>query len=373
MKICVLGLRGIPAVVGGVETHCEQLYPRLQIRRSSDSFTIIGRRSYCEGHAFKFNGVEVIALPHMKGKHLEALSNSIIALLYARFRLHADIVHIHAIGPALVAPIAKALGLTVVVTHHGKDYDRDRWHVLAKSVLRLGELCALHFADHMIVVSPSLTELLKKRHQSRSSHITFIPNGATHVLDGVARHTSSSALLDRFKLTAGSYVITVGRLVPEKGFDILIKSFKRANCGAKAKLVIVGDAGTDRSYVDALHREGDGNIVFTGYLSQDNVIALLQHASLFVLASRHEGLPIAALEAAMSGCPVLLSDIEPNLDLGFPLRNYFRVGDVEDLERKLRAPHDTFAVDQPTVMNGYDWNRISEATSEVYTKLLSAA
>ncbi|WP_114946223.1 glycosyltransferase family 4 protein [Microvirga calopogonii] len=370
MKICVLGLRGIPSVVGGIETHCEQLYPRLQGRRSSDSFTIIGRRSYCGDQSSQFNGVEVVALPHMKSKHLEAISNSIIALLYARFQLHADIVHIHAIGPALVAPIAKALGLTVVVTHHGTDYNRDRWHALAKGVLRIGEFCALHFADHVIVVSPSLTKNLKKRHQSRSSHITFIPNGANHVLDVTAWQAASSALLDRFNLKPGRYVITVGRLVPEKGFDCLIRSFRRSNCGMK--LVIVGDAGMDQSFVDTLHREADENVVFTGYLSQPDVVVLLRHASLFVLASRHEGLPIAALEAAMSGCPVLLSDIEANLDLGFPSTSYFRVGDVEDLERKLRAPHHTFSVDRPAVLNDYDWNRISEATSQVYTRLMSS-
>ncbi|MGO4526454.1 glycosyltransferase family 4 protein [Microvirga sp. 2MCAF35] len=371
MKICVLGLRGVPAVVGGVETHCEQLYPRLQRRRSSDRFTIVGRRSYCGSPSAEFNGVEVVALPHIKGKHLEAISNAIIALLYARFQLHADIVHIHAIGPALVAPIAKALGLRVVVTHHGKDYDRDRWHALAKNVLRLGEYCALHFADHIIVVSPSLTEMLKTRHQSRSSHITFIPNGATHVLDVAQEHADSSALLDKFNLTSGRYIITVGRLVPEKGIDFLIKTFKRANCGTK--LVVVGDAGMDQSYVDALHQEADGNLIFTGYLGQADVIGLLRQASLFVLASRHEGLPIAALEAAMSGCPVLLSDIEPNLDLGFPAKSYFRVGDIEDLERKLRAPHHAFKVDPPGVLKNYDWNRISEATSEIYTKLMSVA
>jgi glycosyltransferase involved in cell wall biosynthesis len=368
MKICVLGLRGIPAVVGGVETHCEQLYPKLQSRRMSDRFTVIGRRSYCGCRAREFNGVQVVALPHAKGKHFEAISNSIIGLLYARFQLHADIVHIHAIGPALVAPFAKALGLRVVVTHHGRDYNRDRWHALAKTVLRIGEFCALHFADHVIVVSPSLAESLRKGHQSRSSRITFIPNGATHVLDLASRRTARPALLEKFNLSPGKYIITVGRMVPEKGFDHLISSFKRANCGGK--LVVVGGAGADQSYVDALHREADRNVVFTGYLSQPDVTCLLRHASLFVLASRHEGLPIAALEAAMAGCPVLLSDIEPNLDIGFPPRNYFRVGDVDDLERKLRESHHTFAVDQSDVLDHYDWNRISEATSAVYTKLM---
>jgi glycosyltransferase involved in cell wall biosynthesis len=371
MKICVLGLRGIPQVVGGVETHCEQLIPRLQKRRPSDQYTVIGRRSYCPHSTFECDGVRVVALPHLSNKYLEAVSNATLGLLYARFRVHAEVVHIHAIGPALVSPLAKALGMKVLVTHHGADYDRDRWNAFAKTVLRIGEFCALRFADQVIVVSPSLTVQLKSRYRSRASRISFVPNGATHILQLAATEIERHSVLERFGLVRGKYIATVGRLVPEKGFDDLIRSFKSVN--HPSKLVIIGGASMGDPYAERLQREAGEGVVFTGYLKPPEITALLQEASLFVLASRHEGLPIAALEAAILGCPILLSDIRPNLDIGLAEVNYFKVGDMDDLRRKLAEPYGTFLVDPTTILNRYDWDKISETTSAVYSALIRPA
>jgi len=82
---------------------------------------------------------------------------------------------------------------------------------------------------------------------------------------------------------------------------------------------------------------------------------LLQSASLFVLPSYNEGLSIAALEAAGAGTPVLLSDIEPNRDLGFRTENYFRVRDVDDLRRKISQDHELYRVDRDKALQQYNW------------------
>jgi len=366
VKICVLGLRGIPNVSGGVETHCEQLIPRLQKRRPDDQFTIIGRRLYCPRDVSEFDGVRIVALAHARGKYLEAISSALIGLLYARFRLHAEIIHIHAIGPALVTPLARMLGMKVLVTHHGADYNRTRWNSFAKAVLRVGEFCALRFADHIISVSPSAADQLKQRHRSRSSHISFIPNGSNHVTEDDAVDGADQAILSRYGLTPRDYLITVGRLVPEKGVETLIHAYRRVP--RPSKLVIVGGSSEDR-YADYLHRESDQRVLFTGALEPPDVRVLLANAALFVLASRHEGLAIAALEAAASGCPVLLSDIQANLDLGLPKASYFRSGDEDDLRAKLFAPHQTYCVPSTAFLRNYDWDRISDETSAVYEAL----
>lgn len=354
-------------MLGGVETHCEQLIPRLQRQRPSDQYTVVGRRSYCPRSTFECDGVRVVALPHARNKYLEAISNSALGLLYARFHLHADVVHIHAIGPALISPLAKALGMKVLVTHHGADYDRDRWNAFAKAILRIGEFCALRFADQVIVVSPSLTEQLKSRYRSRSARISFVPNGATHILHAPEAESERGSVLERFGLARGEYIVTVGRLVPEKGFDDLIRSFKSVN--QSSKLVIAGGAAPEDPYAERLRREACDEIIFTDYLKPPEITALLRNASLFTLASRHEGLPIAALEAAVLGCPVLLSDIRPNLDIGLAQANYFKVGDIEDLRRKLSEPHESYFVDPEVILNRYDWDKISECTSAVYSTL----
>src|SRR5580700_203790 len=68
----------------------------------------------------------------------EALIHSVLGVLYAGIA-RPDILHIHAVGPAIVTPLARLLGLRVVVTHHGPDYERDKWGGFARWVLRTGE------------------------------------------------------------------------------------------------------------------------------------------------------------------------------------------------------------------------------------------
>jgi hypothetical protein len=111
--------------------------------------------------------------------------------------------------------------------------------------------------------------------------------------------------------------------------------------------------------------------LFTGFLSRPEITILLQDASLFVLASRHEGLPIAALEAAILGCPILLSNIQPNLDLGLAPIHYFKVGDLDELRGKLAEPHESFRADPNAILHQYDWDEISRRTSTVYSTLVA--
>ena len=110
-------------------------------------------------------------------------------------------------------------------------------------------------------------------------------------------------------------------------------------------------------------------IVFTGFVTHDVLHGLLEHPSLFVLPSYNEGLPIAALEAAVAGVPLLLSDIEPNRDLGLRPENYFRVGDVDDLRHKISQDHELYRVDRDKVLQQYNWNVVGAETAKLYSTL----
>ncbi|NJM92988.1 MAG: hypothetical protein HC861_10590 [Rhodospirillaceae bacterium] len=109
-RVCVVGLRGIPGVMGGIESHCEQVFPRLKALSQQYDITIIGRKPYLPGGACEYQGVRVVPLPALRNKYLEAISNTTLAVFYARFALKAEILHIHGIGPALLGPLGRALG-----------------------------------------------------------------------------------------------------------------------------------------------------------------------------------------------------------------------------------------------------------------------
>ena len=131
MKVFVTGTRGLPKIQGGVETHCEALYPRL-IKRGVN-ITLSRRSAYVTdvNRMKAYRGIEIVDIFSPKQKSIEAIVHTLLAILYAKLK-GFKFIHIHAIGPSLVIPFARLLGLKVVMTHHGPDYDRQKWGKVAK-------------------------------------------------------------------------------------------------------------------------------------------------------------------------------------------------------------------------------------------------
>src|SRR5262249_25113837 len=294
-------------------------------------------------------------------------TNTANGVLYAHFRLHAELLHLHGIGPALLAPVAKGLGMKVIVTYHSRNYEHRKWNGLARSVLRIGELCAVTFADPVIVVSQCLATSLRQRFPWAAARISFIPNGATHLIAFKWENHFGDDVLARYGLEDKKYIISVGRLVPEKGLHDLCQAFKAAHIAYK--LVIVGAADHADKYAARLLEQASGTIIFSGFVAHDVLERLLQSGSLFVLPSYNEGLPIAALEAAVAGVPVLMSDIEPNRELGFQPENYFRVGDINDLRHKIMQEHEHYRVNRDRIVQKYDWSLVAAETEKIYAKV----
>jgi glycosyltransferase involved in cell wall biosynthesis len=259
--------------------------------------------------------------------------------------------------------------MKLVVTHHGRDFEREKWNAVAKAALRLGERCATSAANRIIVVSKSVTEELRRRHPRLRSRIDYIPNGATEFPASESMQ-DEAAILAQFGLEPQRYILGVGRLVPEKAFHDLIAAFYRAE--PRCKLAIAGAADHEDDYSRSLLRHAGDRIKFCGFQSHAVLRVLYRNAALFVLPSTHEGLPIAALEAANLGVPVLLSDIQPNLDIELAAANYFPVGDVDALRRKLLSNYDAFRVDRDAIARRFNWRNVSEATGQVYTALAGA-
>lgn len=360
LRIAVTGLRGIPGVMGGIETHCEELLPRVAALDPALSITVLGRGPYLPDGAGRVGGVSVEPLPAPRQRSLEAIISTLHGVLHARRRGY-DLLHIHAIGPGLLAPLARLLGLRVVVTHHGADYDRAKWGRFARWSLQLGERWGVRAADRVIAVSPSLSEGLQRRFPRQAARIKYIPNGAPALGE---TSDSRAAVLDRLGLEPGRFLLVVGRLVPEKGHEYLIEAFLRS--GSKRVLVIVGAADHDSDYARRVTAQSDPRVRFLGLQTRPVLRHLYESTALFVLPSFHEGLPIVALEAARCGAPMLLSDIAANKDIGLPLNNYYPVGDIDALARALTADPAVFAVDGERVRERFDWDQIARETLEVY-------
>ncbi len=332
MKIAVLGTRGFPNVQGGIEKHCEELYPRLAALGCE--VVVLGRVPYLGPTPFQHQGVLLWPIACPKNKFFETIVHTFLGIFKAK-ELKCDILHIHAIGPSLFVPLARWLGLKVVVTHHGHDYERKKWNAFAKTILRIGEGCASFFAHRLIVISKPIAQAIQSKYKR---DVNIIPNGVV-----VKEKFEDQNVLKKFDLKPGRYILTVGRFVPEKGFDHLIESFAQWSVSrlqkqeVSYKLVIVGDADHEDDFSRRLKQRSAevNNVVLTGFQSASVLQTLYSQAALFVLPSFHEGLPIVLLEALSWGLSCLVSDIPAHRELNLEENRYIKPGDIQQLIRRL--------------------------------------
>ena len=360
MKIVVTGTRGIPNILGGVETHCEELFPLIASEKYD--VTIIRRTSYTLDTLTEYKGIKLIDIDMPKRKAFEAIIHTIKAILKAK-QLKADILHVHAIGPALAIPLARLLGLKVVFTHHGPDYNRERWGKIAKFMLRLGERIGAKYANEVIVISEVINTILKEKYNRTNAHL--IHNGVP-----APNFIYDTNYLDELGVSPNKYIFAMGRFVPEKHFHLLIEAFSSLKNKDGYRLVLAGDSNFNDGYSRELkvtaRRKG---VVLPGFIKGEKLQELLTHASAFVLPSSHEGLPISLLEAMSYDLPAIVSDIPANLEVGLPPESYFPVGNVEKLAEKLQKLIDEKPGKCVYSMDKYHWDIIAGQTMGVYDKI----
>ena len=216
MKIVVTGTRGIPNIMGGVETHCEELFPRM-VERGFD-VTVIRRSNYVKDDLTEWKGVKLETIASPKKKSLEAIIHTFRAINKAK-KMGADVVHIHAIGPALLVPYAKLLGMKVVFTHHGPDYDRDKWGFAAKTMLKLGERMGCLFADDVIVISNVIKDLIARKY-GRTKRVHLIYNGVS-----TPEICDYPEYFEELGIEKDKYILGMCRFVPEKNLHHLVEAF----------------------------------------------------------------------------------------------------------------------------------------------------
>lgn len=365
MKIVVTGTRGIPDIMGGVETHCEELFPRIAAR--GHDVTVIRRKSYVHDTLNEWKGVKLVDVETPKKKSFEAIIHTFRAINTAR-KLKADVLHIHAIGPALLVPYAKILGMKVVFTHHGPDYDRDKWGFAAQTMLKLGESMGCKFADHVIVISNVIKDLIAQR-CGRTENVHLIYNGVPE-----PEICEYPEYFDELGIEKGKYILGMCRFVPEKHLHDLVDAYAELRTKNEEvrsiKLVLAGDTDFEDDYSRGLKQKARENgVVLTGFIRGKKLHSLLTNALCYSLPSSHEGLPIALLEAMSYRLPVITSAIPANLEVGLDASCYHEVGDVKALASKL----ETF-ISRPLQridydMSKYNWDVIANQVAEIYTSL----
>jgi glycogen(starch) synthase len=280
--------------IGGIEVLAAKLVPAL--RDCGHEFLVVTPKSPPElPDEAQYRGIPICRLPFQNPvtpatlDHLIALRDRVIAL---KREFRPDLVHINGVGPAdffhLITERAHAARL--LVTLHGaweKNNDTIVRHTLRAAGWVSG--CSAAILDRGVKLAPEIA--------NRSSIIY----NAIDVLPIAPKPLPFEA----------PRLFCVGRLAPEKGLDLALAAFPSILARfPRARLVIVGD-GPLRDALRAQSQELgiDRAVDFTGWVAPDNVPDLLNSATMLLMPSRHDSLPMAALEAAFMGRPIVAARV----------------------------------------------------------------
>ncbi len=310
LKVAMIGIKAIPARFGGFETAVDELSRGLVKR--GHHVRVYNRSGMSTWAGKDYEGVALVTLPTLRAKNLSTIVHAFLATLHVLFH-PVDVVHYFTTGVTLFAPMPRLLGMKVVCSVDGTDWQRGKWGSFARWYLRFSERLAVLCCHGLVADSHDVMGYYSRKFGVSSSLITY----------GMRESKSQGReWLDRFGLASRQYVLFVGRLVPENNIHHLIKAFERTK--TNKRLVIVGGDPWEKEYVRSLKSTSDARVVFTGGIYGEGYEQLQRNAYLFVLPDEVGGTHPALVEAMGFGNCALVNDTPSNLevigDAGFSYR-----------------------------------------------------
>ncbi len=361
----MIGIKAIPARSGGFETAVDEISRGLV--RLGHEVVVYNRTGMTDHPSSEYEGVLLVTLPTLKSKNLSTIVHAFLATMHVIFH-RVDVVHYFVTGTTLFAPIPRLLGMKVVCSVDGTDWQRSKWGRFARWYLRFSERFAVLFCNGLVADSQEVLGYYRDVYGAPSSLITY----------GI-RETTSDGIewLDRFALQTREFVLFVGRLVPENNIHQLIRAFEQTT--TDKKLVIVGHDPWEKEYVQSLKSTKDPRVIFTGGVYGTGYAQLQRNSYLFVLPDEVGGTHPALVEAMGFGNCVLVNDTPSNLEVisnaGFSYRGCEGSQDLcRQLQNLLDAPEtvEEFRLKaERRARETYNWNHVVRDHVRLYKHVLN--
>lgn len=300
MKIAILGIRGVPARYGGLETCAEEIGARLAAR--GHEVLCYCRRGTQDDELESYRGIRRVMLPAIRHKVTETYSHSLMACCHVVSQ-KPDVVL--AFNPAIstLCVIPKLMGLKIVLNPNGYDWRRPKWGPFARRFIYASAFLAAKVCDRLIIDAKSVRDFYAEDFECDPVHI---PNGA--VIDN---QSTNPEILEKYGLEKDGYFLFLSRHVPDNSCELIIKAFESLK--TDKKLFMGGGEAEDSPYAAKLRDTKDPRIIFPGAIYDPLDVKELHHGAYAVLhGNQPGGTSLGLLKALGYGCCVLTLDTVDN-------------------------------------------------------------
>lgn len=363
MKVAIIGIKGLPSK-GGAERVVEAVVRRIISKGVEPTI-------YCDAHYtpvdYSIDGVRLIRIPTIDGKHIRTLSLVLFAAIHAVLFARYDLVHLHNIEVAFVLPLLR-IKYRVIGTAHGFAYWRSKWSNSTKRIMRTMDFLFVKYSNIVSSVSAKDARDLKKRF---NKEVLYISNGVS--TDFNPDYLQAQKILKNHGINENKYFIFIaGRIEPTKGAHLAIEAVNKFKRGIP--LLIVGDDSQIESYRAKLHEMAGPHIYFQPIIENPSVLfGLMKQSTCLIFPSLKEAMSMVLLEAVSLGVPVICSDIEENIEVLGEGGIYFKSGDINSLVEKLQWLLENLkdinmnAVNlQQYIHREYSWDKITNQYLKLY-------
>jgi glycosyltransferase involved in cell wall biosynthesis len=368
-RVVVYGVKTFPSR-GGTDRVAENLV--IQLKEEFPTTVYCYSDPEAENH---IKGIRVIQFKPISQGAIGAFVYFFMSAIHLLFQKNVGVVHVHKTDAAFFVPLLK-IRHKVVATSHEAPYKRDKWNKFVKLYFHLVERIFIKSSDQCSCISQPLTDYYKAKY---GKEVLFVPNGINLVEpEQFDVKAARSFLPDGASLDKPYVLFSARRLMGTKGCHTMLEALAKINY--QGQVFIAGELHHNSDYLEKLKKLASGlNVYFLGYVYPLNtLLALVDHADLFIFPSETEGMSIMLLEVASVGKPIVASDIPENTQVfsGNEVL-YFKNMDAGDLAEKL-----TYALGhkeemralgkrcQQRVYADYLWTNIARTYATVYKSIM---
>lgn len=257
---------------------------------------------YCHRNLFdekpkEVKGIRLIYIPTVRSKVLSQLIHSFQSFLHASIS-NFDIVFAVNSANGPFGWIPRIFGKKTCINVDGLEWLRPKWKGLGAKYFYWSSKLSTKTFNAIVNDSDAMRDFYLKEFDKDSTVIAYGAN---------VRYSENASLIHQFNLDKEDYYLIVGRLIPDNNADLIVREFVKSD--SKKKLVIVGDVPYRDTYAEQIKKVKDKRVIFTGYVTDQDLLAELYH-NCFCYLHGHEfgGTNPTMLKALAYGCAILALD-----------------------------------------------------------------